>query len=71
MKKRKPVTKVRASRRKGDVPLYLFLGYTAFGMGIISLNPMMCCGIYGDPFFHFIAAAVLLLTGAGYVATYH
>lgn len=26
---------------------YGFLGYTAFSAGIVTLNPVLCCGLYG------------------------
>lgn len=48
-----------------------FLGWTAFAMGIVTLNPTMCCGIYGNAYLYFLTSILLLLLGAAYISKHH
>ena len=49
---------------------YAFLGFLALGVGIVTLNPSLCCGLYGNPFWYFITSVIMLLTGAAFIAQY-
>ena len=58
-------------KAKDKNAFYGFLGYTAFSTGIVTLNPTLCCGLYGQPLPYFLTSLIILLLGAAFIVEYH